>query len=156
MNVGNLHIPIQPLPGTNTFGRYQMQPAALQDAGYMNDKRQFLPETGISNMQEFLNNPSAQEQAMCNYLDKIDQYNKNWNNYKYLGNNIQVGDLSIPITKDMMLAGTHREGARKLNEWLNDAKIQNNRLVRDTLYDRQDAKRRNITKRFEEILYPPK
>ena len=140
----------------SAFGRYQMQPAALQDAGYMNDKRQFLPETGISNMQEFLNNPSAQEQAMCNYLDRIDRYNKNWNNYKYLGKNMQVGELNIPITKDMMLAGTHREGARKLNEWLNDAKIRNHQLVRDPIYDMQDEKKRNITKRFEDILYPPK
>jgi len=136
----------------SAFGRYQMQPAALQDAGYMNDKRQFLPETGISNMQEFLNNPSAQEQAMCNYLDRIDRYNQNWNNYKYLGKNVQIGNLNVPITKDMMLAGTHREGARKLNEWLNDIKIQNQQLVRNPKNDRQDRKKRNITQRFEEIL----
>ncbi|MBQ8482519.1 MAG: hypothetical protein IJ532_08315 [Alphaproteobacteria bacterium] len=138
------------------FGRYQMQKPALIDAGYMNRKGKFLPKTGIKNMQEFLNNPEAQEQATCNYLDRIDMYNKNWNNYKYLGDNIQVGELNIPITKDMMLAGTHREGARKLNEWLNDARIKNHQLVRNPVYDRQDEKKRNITKRFEEILYPPK
>ena len=138
------------------FGRYQMQAPALIDAGYMDKNKIFLPQTGIKNMQDFLNNPQAQEQAFCNFLEKADKYNENWNNYKYLGKNIQVGDLSIPITKDMMLAGTHREGARKLNEWLNDAKFQNNNLVRDSVYDQQDKKRRNITKRFKEILYPPK
>ncbi|MBR1601555.1 MAG: hypothetical protein IJ677_08265 [Alphaproteobacteria bacterium] len=140
----------------SAFGRYQMQVPALKDAGYMDNKGDFFPETGVNNMQEFLNNPQAQEQAMCNYLDRIDKYNKNWNNYKYLGKDIQVGNLTVPITKDMMLAGTHREGARKLNEWLNDAKFQNNNLVRDPIYDQQDKKRRNITKRFKEILYPPK
>ena len=140
----------------SAFGRYQMQKPALIDAGYMDKNRKFIPETGIKNMQDFLNSPLAQEQAMCNYLDRIDQYNKNWNNYKYLGKNIQVGNLTIPITKDMMLAGTHREGARKLNEWLNDAKFQNNNLIREAIYDRQDEKKRNITRRFEEILNPPK
>ena len=119
----------------SAFGRYQMQIPALKDAGYIDNKGNFLPETGINNMQEFLNNPEAQEQAMCNYLDRIDQYNKNWNNYKYLGKNIQVGNLNIPITKDMMLAGTHREGARKLNEWLNDVRVRNNNLVRNSIYD---------------------
>lgn len=97
-------------------------------------------------MEEFLNNPSAQEQAMCNYLDRIDRYNQNWNNYKYLGKNVQIGNLNVPITKDMMLAGTHREGARKLNEWLNDIKIQNQQLVRDPIYDRQDEKKAKYNK----------
>ena len=75
-------------------------------------------------MEEFLNSPEAQEQAMCNYLEQVDKYNRNWNNYKYLNKNVQIGDVSIPLTKDMMLAGTHREGARKLNEWLNDIRFK--------------------------------
>lgn len=62
----------------------------------------------------------------------------------------------IPITKDMMLAGTHREGARKLNEWLNDTTIQNHQFIRNPICDQQDKKKQNITRRFEEILYPPK
>jgi hypothetical protein len=70
--------------------------------------------------------------------------------------NVQVGDINIPLTKDMMLAGTHREGAKKLNEWLNDIKIQNGRLERDVYIDERDRRRRNITNRFKEILYPPK
>ncbi len=138
------------------FGRYQMQEPALIDAGYMDKNKHFIPETGVKNMQEFLNSPEAQEQAMCNYLEKADQYNKNWNNYKYLNENVQVGDINIPLTKDMMLAGTHREGAKKLNEWLNDIKIQKERLERDVYIDERDRRRRNITNRFKEILYPPK
>ena len=134
------------------FGRYQMQKPALIDSGYISSDGNFLSKTGIKNMQEFLNNPEAQEQAMCNYLDKIDRYNQNWNNYKYLGKNVQIGNLNVPITKDMILAGTHREGARKLNEWLNDIKFQNHQLVRDPIYDQQDEKKKNITKRFSEIL----
>ena len=55
-----------------------------------------------------------------------------------------------------MLAGTHREGARKLNEWLNDIKVQNNQLTRDVYDDEQDKKKRHITERFKDILYPPK
>lgn len=48
----------------------------------------------------------------------------------------------IPITKDMMLAGTHREGARKLNEWLNDTTIQNHQFIRNPICDQQDKKSR--------------
>ena len=138
------------------FGRYQMQRPALIDAGYMDKNNQFIPESGIKNMEDFLNNPQAQEQAMCNYLEKADKYNKNWNNYKYLNKNVQVGDLSIPLTKDMILAGTHREGARKLNEWLNDIEFRNNQLIKNTYHDERDKKKRHITERFKDILYPPK
>ena len=140
----------------SSFGRYQMQRPALIDAGYMNKEGQFLPKTGLKNMQDFLHNPLAQDKAMCNYLEKADQYNKNWNNYKYLNQNVRVGELNIPLTKNMMLAGTHREGAKKLNDWLNDIEVQNDHFVRNTDIDRSDIRRQNLTNRFREILYPPK
>ena len=69
-----------------------------------------------------------------------------------MNKNVQIGDVSIPLTKDMMLAGTHREGARKLNEWLNDIRFRNNRLERDVSFDKHDAKRSHITERFKKII----
>lgn len=74
--------------------------------------------------------------------------------YKYLNKNVQIGDISIPLTKDMMLAGTHREGARKLNEWLNDIRFRNNRLVRNVSFDKNDKGKSHITKRFKDIIKP--
>ena len=140
----------------SAFGRYQMQKPALQDAQFMDKNKQFTKLSGVKNMQEFLDNPKAQETAFCNYLNKADQYNKNWNNYKYLGKNVQIGDLVVPMTKEMMLAGTHRQGANKLNQWLNDAYNRDGRLFRDPADDLRDPQKGNITKRFRDILYPRK
>lgn len=137
------------------YGRYQMQKNALIDAGVL-DKSSFPINSRdlreLDSVQNFLNSPQTQEQALCNFLVKADKYNQNWNNYKFLGKNVQVGALNIPLTKEILLAGTHREGAKNLNNWLNDVAVENGKLVRAPYFDTLDHRKRNITERFQKLL----
>ena len=104
------------------IGKYQMGEAAMIDAGYYkkssrnynNDwSGQFTGKDGVYSVEDFLNNPKAQENAMHIYK------NKQWGYIKkfaptYSGKIIN----GKPVTYSGMLAATHLLGQQALEDYL--------------------------------------
>ena len=104
-------------------GKYQMGEAALVDAGYYqktsrrynNDwSGKFLGKDGIYSIQDFLNNPKAQENAQIIFKKKQWGYLKAVGALNYLGLIIN----SILITPSGLLAGAHLKGAGSVIQYL--------------------------------------
>lgn len=104
-------------------GKYQMGEAALIDAGYYrkisrkfnNDwTGKFLGKDGVNSIQDFLNNPKAQENAQIIYKKKQWGYLKTVGALNYLGLIIN----SILITPSGLLAGAHLKGAGSVIKYL--------------------------------------
>ena len=104
-------------------GKYQMGEAALIDAGYYikpngkynNDwKGKFLSKDGICSIQDFLNNPQAQENAQIIFKKK------QWGYLKAVGADKFVGHIinGYTITPSGLLAGAHLKGAGAVIKYL--------------------------------------
>ena len=104
-------------------GKYQMGEAALIDAGYYkkpsciynNDwSGIFTGKDGVKSIQDFLNNPTAQENAQITFKKKQWGYLKAVGAHKYLGKTIN----GILITQSGLLAGAHLKGAGSVIKYL--------------------------------------
>ena len=104
-------------------GKYQMGEMALVDAGYYvkpnrkynNDwSGKFLGKDGVFSIQDFLNNPSAQENAQIIYKKKQWTYLKSVGADKYVGKIIN----GFKITPSGLLAGAHLKGAGSVIKYL--------------------------------------
>lgn len=105
------------------IGKYQMGEAAMVDAGYYRRKtsnnynnkwdNQFTGKDGVYSVEDFLNNPQAQENAQRIYKQRQWGYIKNFAQ-KYDGKTIN----GIPITQSGMLAATHLLGQGELQRYL--------------------------------------
>lgn len=104
-------------------GKYQMGEAALIDAGYYrklsrkynNDwSGEFLGKDGVNSIQDFLNNPKAQENAQIIFKKKQWGYLRAIGALNYLG--LIVND--ILITPSGLLAGAHLKGAGSVIQYL--------------------------------------
>ena len=104
-------------------GKYQMGEAALIDAGYYrkpsrrynNDwSGEFLGKDGVKSIQDFLNNPKAQENAQIIFKKKQWSYLKAIGAHNYLGLIIN----GFLITPSGLLAGAHLKGAGSVIEYL--------------------------------------
>jgi hypothetical protein len=104
-------------------GKYQMGEAALVDAGYYkkssrkynNDwSGEFTGRDGVKTLQEFLNNPTAQENAQIVFKKKQWSYLRAVGADKYSGQIIN----GYKITNSGLLAGAHLKGAGSVIEYL--------------------------------------
>jgi len=104
-------------------GKYQMGEAALVDAGYYrktsriynNDwSGEFVGKDGVWSLQNFLNNPKAQENAQIVFKRRQWQYLKAVGADKYVGAMIN----GYIITPSGLLAGAHLKGAGSVIEYL--------------------------------------
>ncbi len=103
------------------IGKYQMGEAAMVDAGYYKPKKsynnkwdaEFTGKDGVFSVEDFLNNPQAQENAQHTYKAKQWQYIKGFAQ-PYDGTTIN----NIPITQSGMLAATHLVGQGALYRYL--------------------------------------
>ncbi len=104
-------------------GKYQMGEAALIDAGYYrkpsgrfnNDwTGEFLGKDGIYSIQDFLNNPKAQENAQIIFKRKQWGYLRAVGALNFLGFIIN----GYEITPSGLLAGAHLKGAGSVIEYL--------------------------------------
>ena len=104
-------------------GKYQMGEMALVDAGYYkkpsgkynNDwKGMFTAKDGVKSIQDFLNNPQAQENAQKIYKKK------QWGYLKAVGADKYVGKIinGYTITPSGLLAGAHLKGAGSVIKYL--------------------------------------
>lgn len=104
-------------------GKYQMGEAAMIDAGYYtkpsrvynNDwKGKFTGKDGVNSLQDFLNNPQAQENAQIIFKKKQWSYLKAVGADKYCGQIIN----GYRITPSGLLAGAHLKGAGSVITYL--------------------------------------
>lgn len=104
-------------------GKYQMGEAALIDTGYYrkpsrrynNDwSGEFLGKDGVNSIQDFLNNPKAQENAQIIFKKKQWSYLKAVGAHNYLGLIIN----GFVITPSGLLAGAHLKGAGSVIQYL--------------------------------------
>ena len=104
-------------------GKYQMGEMALVDCGYYrkpscnynNDWRgEFSGKDGVFSIQDFLNNPSAQENAQIIFKKRQWGYLKALGAHKYLGQIIN----GHRITASGLLAGAHLKGAGAVISYL--------------------------------------
>lgn len=104
-------------------GKYQMGEAALIDAGYYkktsrrynNDwSGKFTGKDGVNSLEDFLNNPQAQENAQIIFKKR------QWGYLKALGADKFSGQVinGYKITDSGLLAGAHLKGAGSVNEYL--------------------------------------
>ena len=112
-------------------GKYQMGEAALVDAGYYyktsgrynNDwTGVFRGKDGVYSIQDFLNNPKAQENAQIIFKKR------QWSYLKAVGADKYVGKIinGYVITPSGLLAGAHLKGAGSVIKYLksNGANIE--------------------------------
>ena len=104
-------------------GKYQMGEAAMVDAGYYikpmrnynNDwMGKFTGKDGVNSLQDFLNNPRAQENAQIVFKKKQWGYLKAVGADKYCGQIIN----GYRITPSGLLAGAHLKGAGSVITYL--------------------------------------
>ena len=104
------------------LGKYQMGEAAMVDAGYYKPKRiynndwsgQFTGKDGVYSVEDFLNNPQAQENAQIAFKQAQWRYLQNNGATKYLGQTIN----GIKITPAALLGGAHIGGHVKVGDYV--------------------------------------
>lgn len=112
----------------NYLGKYQMGESALIDTGYYQKKHkgkandwtgQFTGKDGVNSVEDFLNNPIAQENAQREYLQK------QWSYIKDNAENFKNKDIKgNPVTYSGLLAGAHNSGNGYANIYMKtDGKI---------------------------------
>ena len=110
-------------------GKYQMGEVALIDAGYYkksgkynNDwKGTFTGRDNVYSIQDFLNNPAAQENAQLSYKRRQWLYLKAVGADKFAGKFIN----GYVITQSGLLAGAHLKGAGGVIEYLKSNGLKN-------------------------------
>ena len=104
-------------------GKYQMGEMALIDCGYYkkpsknynNDwSGEFLGKDGVKSIQDFLNSPQSQENAIRAYIKKQWRYLKAFGAHKYLNQIIN----GYKITESGLLAGAHLKGVGSVLNYL--------------------------------------
>ena len=101
--------------GTNTgngyWGAYQFGEDALTDIGYMKDG-QWTGKNGVNSLEDYLNNPTAQDDAFLSYGEKNLGYLGGWQ--QYIGQTIG----GVKVTRAGLIAGSHLVGAGGMKYWL--------------------------------------
>lgn len=98
--------------GNGFYGAYQMGDEALQDAGYMDAGGNWTGKDGVKSLDDYLSNPTAQDNAFLAYGEKNLSYLGNWQ--QYIGQTIN----GVPVTRAGLIAGSHLVGAGGLKYWL--------------------------------------
>lgn len=98
--------------GNGYYGVYQMGWRALVDAGYMSNSTTWTGRNGVNSLDDYLNNPAAQDDAFLRYGEVNLGYLGNWQ--QYIGQTIG----GVPVTRAGLIAGSHLVGAGGLGEWL--------------------------------------
>ena len=98
--------------GNGFYGAYQMGDEALQDAGYMDAGGNWTGKDGVISLDDYLSNPTAQDNAFLAYGEKNLTYLGNWQ--QYIGQTIN----GVPVTRAGLIAGSHLVGAGGLKYWL--------------------------------------
>jgi hypothetical protein len=96
-------------------GAYQFKKPALIDAGFMDDSgnwTSYAQSLGVNSMEDFKNNPEAQDAAFQNLTEKNWDYLRNY--LPYVGRTIG----GVPVTISGLLAGAHLVGHGGVKQFL--------------------------------------
>ena len=112
---------------TVALGRYQMTRSALRDIGMLDENQQWTGKYGVHGKREFLTNPDAQEAALADYTEKLEDYlESNGHSFDdHRGQVITGLEGEIPITRSGLIAAAHREGAEAVSVYLDTLKSKN-------------------------------
>lgn len=112
--------------GIGAIGKYQFRMPALQETGYIDSKGKWTGKDGIYSVDDFRYNLQVQEKAVRILTDKNYHYMHNYKVLHFLGQNIKGRVADFPITISGMLAASHKEGAKKVAQYLNSLEKDNN------------------------------
>lgn len=109
-------------PASGALGRYQFQPVALRDIGWMDAAGRWTEQAarhGAADEAAFLANPVAQEAAMSAYLARQEAILERLGLLEAAGGTVTGLDgEAIPLTTGALVAAAHRRGAATLARYL--------------------------------------
>lgn len=138
--------------GFGAIGKYQIRRDGFKDAGYINNKNQWIGKNNIYSIADFLNNPDAQEKFLDEYFQaKYRQLQSN-GSLKYIGYPFKGTISNFDITDTGLLAASHREGAGAVHNFLSHLEKDTNGRYYLNYDAMQDLKQRDIFKHIETRL----
>ncbi len=109
-------------PASGALGRYQFVPQALQDLGWKDASGAWTATAaaqGVTNEEQFLASPAAQEAAMTAYLARTEQQLSRNGALAQAGGSVPGLDGStVPVTEAGLMAAAHRRGAGSVARYL--------------------------------------
>jgi hypothetical protein len=149
--------------GGFALSRYQMRSRALVDAGVLRigpagtkdqPNYEWTGKNGVSSWRDFVNNPAAQDAALEDFVDKLDQRGMGLRVHRGKGETTRVRDYvgrplkgvkkDFTITRGGLVAAMHREGEGNVQgylKWL-DENGMNSRAGINAMGDLVDRIRR--------------
>ena len=113
----------RPKDGSSARGRYQINEQTLRGAGWKDkttgewtERAKFF---GVTSEEEFLVNENAQEEALNDVLREYERQLVSRGAMQSAGQTIKaLNGTEIPVTVSGLIAASHREGTRKVREYL--------------------------------------
>lgn len=100
------------------WGRYQLTKKGREQIGLESTKGKLTGKYDVQNIQDFMNDPIAQERAFLDYiLDNAEQLRKN-RTVDFIGQEIDGIAAKFTITMDGLVAAAHRWGAKGTKTYL--------------------------------------
>jgi len=99
------------------LGRYQMRRPGLRDAGMLDGDR-WTGKYGINSIEDFSNNPAAQEAALKDLTAKIDGYIKRRGHDKRVGKTIASDLGMLDLSYGKLVAAIHNQGIGATSDYL--------------------------------------
>ena len=127
-------------PAGPAWGRYQLTPPGLQDAGMMDANNNWTGKYGVHDAKDFLDNPVAQERALADLMKRNQGYIQSFRMNRRFGKVAKTKNGTITITREGMLSAMHRRGNGGVRQYF-----------RDLDQNGWDTSQRPISNQFEEI-----
>ncbi len=99
-------------------GAYQMRDPALKDAGMMDANGNWKGKYGVYSLKDFLNKPYAQDRAVMDFFRALNRQLNTKVAKDSIGKSVQGIGGTFVISLDSLLIAAHRQGARKVKEYL--------------------------------------
>lgn len=103
--------------GIGALGMYQIRRDGLIDTGYLTKDNKWTGKNGIYSVEDFLNNPSIQEQILDEYMKVQYRYLSYFGETKYIGSKYKGLKFDFTITNTGLLAAIHRTGIDYMNKF---------------------------------------
>lgn len=110
------------------IGKYQFRSPSLQDLKYVNKNNKWLGKDGVRSTAYFLNHPEIQEKAVREFVDINYRAIKSHNGLPFAGKTIAGLRGTFRITIAGMLAAAHKEGGKKVCDYMKSLEKNQNGL----------------------------
>ncbi len=99
-------------------GAYQMRDPALKNAGMTDANGNWKGKYGVYSLKDFLNKPHAQDRAVMDFFRSLKRQLNTKVAKDSIGKSVQGIGGTFVISLDSLLIAAHRQGARKVKEYL--------------------------------------